>query len=184
MACTPTFAASDARAAARGPSAHGRATDDAACARLSSAAIAAAVADSAIRFRQRCFEPPGPPARGTRPLRGRTRADRPRAPHECRSGKPSHFWDRGLPAACGLDRGDVDLLHRHHGREGALCLIASGGKGVRERTRGDLPGQAPAVLAPAALTFLARHCRRSRSSSGRSLLDCPWRFETRTPRCA
>src|SRR5258708_6926586 len=35
-------------------------------------------------------------------------------------------------AACCLDPGDVDLLHRHHGREGALCLGASGGKGVRE----------------------------------------------------
>src|SRR5678815_2612756 len=55
----------------------------------------------------------------------------------------------------GLDGGDVDLLHRHHRLEGALRLIAAGRKRVGEHARGDLPGEAPAVLAPAALAFLA-----------------------------
>src|SRR6266571_1134248 len=53
----------------------------------------------------------------------------------------------------GLDGGDVDLLHRHHRLEGALCLIASGCKRVGQRTRRDLPREAPAVLAPTALAF-------------------------------
>src|SRR6266571_5062545 len=54
-----------------------------------------------------------------------------------------------------LDGGDVDLLHRHHRLEGTLCLTTASGKRVRQRARGDLPGEAPAVLAPTALTFLA-----------------------------
>src|SRR6187431_2353947 len=61
---------------------------------------------------------------------------------------------RSAPPRC-LDRGDVDLLHRHHRLEGALCLIATSRKRVIEHARGDLPGEAPAVLAPAALAFLA-----------------------------
>jgi hypothetical protein len=63
---------------------------------------------------------------------------------------------RGPSASpCCLDGGDVDLLHRHHRLEGAFGLGAAGRKGVSERTRGDLPGEAPAVLAPSARTFLA-----------------------------
>src|SRR4030095_7591557 len=58
------------------------------------------------------------------------------------------------PPRC-LDCGDVDLLHRHHRREGTLCLTASSRKRISERARRDLPGQAPAILAPTALTFLA-----------------------------
>src|SRR6185503_11842231 len=58
------------------------------------------------------------------------------------------------PPRC-LDRGDVDLPHRHHRREGTLGLTATRGKRVGERARGDLPGEAPAVLAPPALAFLA-----------------------------
>src|SRR5260221_12958735 len=60
-----------------------------------------------------------------------------------------------LPAPSCLDGGDVDLLHRHHCREGTLCLGSTRGQGVRERTRRDLPGKAPAVLAPATGAFLA-----------------------------
>src|SRR5215217_9291998 len=65
--------------------------------------------------------------------------------------------DRSLPSAPprGLDGGDVDLLHRHHRLEHALGLRPTGCKRVGQGTRGDLPGKAPAVLAPAALTFLA-----------------------------
>ena len=55
----------------------------------------------------------------------------------------------------GLDGGDVDLLHRHHRREGTLCLTAASRKRVGQRARGDLPGEAPAILAPAARAFLA-----------------------------
>src|SRR5688572_9866837 len=58
------------------------------------------------------------------------------------------------PPRC-LDGGDVDLLHRHHRLEGTLCLTAASRKRVGQRARGDLPGEAPAVLAPTALTFLA-----------------------------
>src|SRR3546814_7431078 len=56
----------------------------------------------------------------------------------------------------GLDLGDVDFLHPHHGFERAL----GGGRirvgiDIHELARGYLPGQAPFVLAPAALAFLA-----------------------------
>jgi hypothetical protein len=34
------------------------------------------------------------------------------------------------------------------------CLIATGRKGVGQRARRDLPREPPAILAPAALTFL------------------------------
>jgi len=54
-----------------------------------------------------------------------------------------------------LDGGDVDLPHRHHRREGPLGLTATSCKGVGQRARGDLPGEAPPVLAPATLAFLA-----------------------------
>src|SRR5512141_1850393 len=53
-----------------------------------------------------------------------------------------------------LDRGDVDLLHRHHRVEGAFGLSAAGRKRVGQRARGDLPGESPAVLAPTARAFL------------------------------
>src|SRR5918995_1497495 len=55
----------------------------------------------------------------------------------------------------GLDGGDVDLLHRHHRLEGTLGLTATSRKRVGQRARGDLPGEAPAVLAPTALAFRA-----------------------------
>src|SRR6187399_1394644 len=55
----------------------------------------------------------------------------------------------------GLNGGDVDLLHWHHCLERALCLIATGRQRIDQHTRGDLPGETPAVLAPAALAFLA-----------------------------
>src|SRR6202163_4050683 len=54
-----------------------------------------------------------------------------------------------------LDGGDVDLLHRHHRLEGTLCLTATSRKRIGWRARGDLPGEAPAVLAPTALAFRA-----------------------------
>src|SRR6185369_16990227 len=54
---------------------------------------------------------------------------------------------------CCLDGGDVDLSHRHHRLEGALCLTAASRQRIGKHARGDLPGKAPAVLAPAALAF-------------------------------
>src|SRR5215471_3638384 len=54
-----------------------------------------------------------------------------------------------------LDGGDVDFLHRHHGCEGAFCLSATGCKRIDQHSRSDLPREAPAVLAPTALAFLA-----------------------------
>src|SRR5688572_12128278 len=58
------------------------------------------------------------------------------------------------PTRC-LDGGDVDLSHRHHRFESTLRLTATSRKRVGQRARGDLPGEAPAVLAPTALAFLA-----------------------------
>ena len=72
---------------------------------------------------------------------------------------PSDGFNRipGWPSAADrlLDRGDVDLAHFHHGREGALGGQSAGGHGIGQDARGDLPGHAPLVLAPAAATFLA-----------------------------
>src|SRR5207249_1125341 len=59
------------------------------------------------------------------------------------------------PASRRLDGGNVDLLHRHHRLERTSCLSATGRKRIGQRTWGDLPREAPAVLAPTARTFLA-----------------------------
>ena len=58
-------------------------------------------------------------------------------------------------AAGGVDFGDVDFAHLHHGLEGALGLGAAGGHRLGKRAWGDLPVEAPAILAPAAGAFLA-----------------------------
>src|SRR4029434_10058630 len=50
---------------------------------------------------------------------------------------------------------NIDLLHRHHRLEGTLRLTATSRKRVCQHARGDLPGEAPAVLAPTALAFRA-----------------------------
>src|SRR4051812_47504963 len=58
--------------------------------------------------------------------------------------------------ACGLDRGDVDLPHRHHRLHGALRGVAIWvGRRLEQHARRDLPGEPPAILAPAASTLLA-----------------------------
>src|SRR5213592_2902240 len=62
---------------------------------------------------------------------------------------------RSSAASRRLDGGDVDLLHRHHRLEGALGLSAAGRQRVGQHARGDLPREAPAVLAPTARAFLA-----------------------------
>src|SRR5689334_18984515 len=59
------------------------------------------------------------------------------------------------PAPRRLDRGHVDLLHRHHRLEGAFGNTTASRKRIGQYARGDLPGEAPAVLAPTALAFLA-----------------------------
>src|SRR3954468_24196467 len=61
-----------------------------------------------------------------------------------------------LPSEGRLDRGDVDLLHGHHRVEGPFgrCGVRAGG-GVEQDAWSDLPGEAPAVLAPTAGAFLA-----------------------------
>src|SRR6187431_517693 len=61
----------------------------------------------------------------------------------------------GSTSARRFDGGDVDLLHRHHRVEGTLRLSAARRQRVGQDAWGDLPRQAPAVLAPAARTFLA-----------------------------
>src|SRR3954452_23663046 len=75
-----------------------------------------------------------------------------------KSGMPSSPRMRGpsSTAARPLDCRDVDLSHLHHRVERAL-----GGGAVRigdrfgESDRGNLPGQAPFVLAPSARTLFA-----------------------------
>src|SRR5947199_9591620 len=59
------------------------------------------------------------------------------------------------PASRRLDGGNVDLLHRHHRLERTSCLSATGRKRIGQCAWGDLPREAPAVLAPTARTFLA-----------------------------
>ena len=67
---------------------------------------------------------------------------------------PQRVVSTSAPPRC-LDGRDVDLLHRHHRVERTLGLGATSRHRVGERARGDLPREAPAVLAPAALAFLA-----------------------------
>lgn len=55
-----------------------------------------------------------------------------------------------------LNRRDIDLAHIHHRRIGPLGGSGSEATGDRlhQHTRRDLPGDAPAILAPAAGAFL------------------------------
>src|SRR5258708_13324467 len=55
----------------------------------------------------------------------------------------------------GLDRADVDFLHFHHRIKRPLCFGAADRQRLGQHARGDLPGDAPLVLAPAALALLA-----------------------------
>src|SRR4029453_9292914 len=45
----------------------------------------------------------------------------------------------GLTGCGGFELGDVDLLHRHHGCESALCAVAALGREFEQHTRRDLP---------------------------------------------
>lgn len=60
-----------------------------------------------------------------------------------------------LPPPGGFDFGDVYFAHLHHGGEGALGFFAACGDGFGQDSRGDLPRDAPAVLAPAAFARFA-----------------------------
>ena len=51
------------------------------------------------------------------------------------------------PPPCGFDFGDVDLVHFHHGGEGALGFGAAGRHRVQQHARRDLPEDSPAVFA-------------------------------------
>lgn len=64
-------------------------------------------------------------------------------------------WTRGSASPGCLDSGYVDLAHLHHGLErapgdGGIWV----GQGLGEGEGGDLPGEAPLVLAPAAFARL------------------------------
>src|SRR5688572_2129908 len=50
---------------------------------------------------------------------------------------------------------DINLPHAHHGIKRTLCFCASGCQCFGQHARRDLPGDAPLVLAPAALALLA-----------------------------
>src|SRR5882724_12458151 len=58
-------------------------------------------------------------------------------------------------ATCGFDFRDVDFLHFHHRGKSALGFRAARGHRAGEGAGRDLPGQSPAILAPAAGAFLA-----------------------------
>src|SRR3954470_9979029 len=81
----------------------------------------------------------------------------PRAGRLRQSHTSSDATSRGAesPPPRRLDGGDVDLLHRHHRVERTLRFTATGRECLAQRSRNDLPGEAPAVLAPPALAFLA-----------------------------
>src|SRR3954453_115463 len=66
--------------------------------------------------------------------------------------KPTFVFSSPSPRC--LNRRHVDLLHRHHRFEGTFCLTATCCHCIGQRARGDLPGEAPAVLAPTARAFL------------------------------
>src|SRR5206468_9378917 len=53
----------------------------------------------------------------------------------------------------GFDRGDVDLPHRHHRLKRPLATLAAFAGQLEQAPRGDLPGEAPFVPAPAAGAF-------------------------------
>ena len=81
---------------------------------------------------------------------------------------PQRLGFRFLAVERRLDRGDVDLPHRHHRVHRPLGAARSGSAiSVEQPLRRDLPGQAPAVLEPAALALLAAIGDR-RPNSGRS----------------
>src|SRR5207247_6419736 len=77
------------------------------------------------------------------------------APATTESGQDTAIRGSSCAAARRFDRGDVDLLHAHHGIECALCFIAAGRQRLCQHARRDLPGDAPLVLAPAARALLA-----------------------------
>src|SRR5205823_9214470 len=89
----------------------------------------------------------------SRDAKPRRRVNRSRRPSDIRSTKRGRRRASAPPR--GLDSGDVDLLHRHHRLEGTLRLIATSRKRLGEHARGNLPREAPAVLAPTALALLA-----------------------------
>ena len=69
---------------------------------------------------------------------------------------PASLSQPCLAAPGSLDDGDIDLPHLHHGFKSPFGRRAVRvGNGCGQHTRRDLPGQPPAVLAPAALTLLA-----------------------------
>src|SRR5690606_30012648 len=71
------------------------------------------------------------------------------------AGMSGEWADRcaSSPAARGLDGGDVDLAHPHHRLERALGFLAARRQRLHQHARRDLPGDAPPVLAPAALAL-------------------------------
>src|SRR5688572_4381933 len=75
---------------------------------------------------------------------------------DCSAGHSDSKWETCCSAAHSrFDGGDVDLLHRHHRLERTLGRVAALGECIGQHPRRDLPTNAPLVLAPAALAFLA-----------------------------
>src|SRR4051812_12989637 len=60
-----------------------------------------------------------------------------------------------LPPSRLLDCRHVNLLHLHHRLESTLRFRPASLHGFGQRPRRDLPGQTPAILAPATRAFLS-----------------------------
>lgn len=69
-------------------------------------------------------------------------------------------------AAGGFDFGDVDFSHVHHRGEDASGFSAAGGQRVQQHARRDLPGDVPAVFAPAAPLCYWEAWRHGKVTSG------------------
>jgi hypothetical protein len=74
------------------------------------------------------------------------------------------------------------LLHAYHGIECSLCFTA--GRQRSDRTRGVICQETPHLSCTVRTHSTGLLCRQWRSSSGRSLADHRWRFETRKLRYA
>ena len=59
------------------------------------------------------------------------------------------------PVAGSFDFGHIDFAHLHHRRKSPFGLVTASSHGIGQDPRGDLPGNSPAVPAPATFTFLA-----------------------------
>jgi len=130
--------------------------------RLAAAASGSCGSDPPVRERgRRRLRAPRVPAE-TRPAMRRSRcpplpdrSQRAEAAVRATPGRLNLTGEFPFTTPSRLDGGNIDLRHRHHRLESPPGLIATSGKRVGQHARRDLPGEAPAILTPTALAFLA-----------------------------